>query len=710
MRKSLGRLTFALGVAVAITGPLASVALATPVTPPTPRTGKLVQAGPITENGFPAWYRDSNGIRLEGCYTLEDPLCPALADEVPDPDAPISFPENFPGEHFYQLAGAELTLTNGVDATIGMDLEAAFAAEEAIEGDQMVFGRVRIRFDAVGGERYRITHPYGIDDIVADARRGVNMTEDIGAVPGDFAAAMSSRIGPFLRWDPAVAPTAPAGYVGDPGVDHRVVGSPYGTNFVRIEQLDPVTGAVLSEVGFTNLFSIQGRLARNSGVDLDQASYAMAPDGTGTLDVFASSEPGQSVEIVGDPALGYRSTRLRGNGSGRYYGRFPITGAVSPTTKVELINSSDNPVPHKTRNISDVVWVDEVRYNADAGTLLVRASSSDRRNNPALTVTGFGPVSATAFTGVLAPPPTITVTSAMGGTTTVPLIGSGGTFQPAAPVAAATAAATPIVGQTVQLDGTGSTGVIDSFAWTQTAGPAVTLTGATTANATFVPATAGTYRFNLVVSGPGGTSAPSTVTVTVVAPAGSQANAGPDQTVVRGRTVNLDGSQSTRVETYSWRQVSGPAVTLVNPTSARPSFLYPNHALPATPGPNPAFVYDNAPIVLELTARNPAGTATDQVVINPQAETLGGLAVRYRTNSGEWRISGTSSLIAGQRVEAVLGTGLTGRVIGTPATVDAAGAFSIRLNAAAPGAGNTTISLISSTGGRALGTPINVTN
>ena len=70
---------------VAIAGPLAGVALAVPVTPATPRTGKLVQVGPIAEHGFPAWYRDSNDVRLEACYTLDDPLCPTLPDEVPEP-------------------------------------------------------------------------------------------------------------------------------------------------------------------------------------------------------------------------------------------------------------------------------------------------------------------------------------------------------------------------------------------------------------------------------------------------------------------------------------------------------------------------------------------------------------------------------------------------------------------------------------------------
>jgi hypothetical protein len=706
MKKKLGRLAVTAGVTVAVIAPLATTAAAVVVNPGT-RQGSLTQAGPLAEHGFPAWYRDSNGLRLEACTTLEDPLCSTLPDEVPNPDAPVSYPDNFPGEFFYQLAGAEMTLSNGVDFGIGMDLEGAWAAEEVKEGDQMVFGRVRIRFDANEGDRFRITHPYGIDDLTADDR-GINMTEDIGTTPGAFGQAITSRIGPFLKWDPAVAPAAPAGYTGDPGVEHRVVGSPYSTNFVRVEQLNPATGAVIAQLGFTDLFSVQGRYATNSGVDIDQATYTVGADGNGVVEVYASSEPGQSIEVSANEVLGFRTTKLRGS-NGRYYGRFPVTGPVPPGVTVEVVNSGDRPVAKKTRKVVDVVRVSEARYDSDTGTLTVAASSSDADSTPpALSVTGFGPING-PFTGISAPPAAITVTSTGGGSTTVPLTGSGQVFLPDVPVASAVATAGAVAGQRVALDGSGSTGSIDTYAWSQVSGPNVPITDATLAKASFVPATPGTYSFRLAVSGPGGAGLPATVTVVIGGTAPAGANAGADQTVIRGRTVTLDGSASTGAETYSWRQVSGPAVTLVGATSAKPTFTYPALTLPAAPGPNDGYVYNNDPVVLELTVTNPAGNGTARVTIRPQAETLGGLTVRYRTGNNEWRISGTSSLLAGQRVTAVLGGSLTGRVIGTPVTVDAAGGFSIRVTGPNPGAVRT-ISFVTSTGAQVLGTPVNVTN
>ena len=57
------------------------------------------------------------------------------------------------------------------------------------------------------------------------------------------------------------------------------------------------------------------------------------------------------------------------------------------------------------------------------------------------------------------------------------------------------------------------------------------------------------------------------------------ANAGSNQTVSEGTTVNLTGAASTDPDadplTYQWVRTSGPAITLLNSNTATPSFTAP---------------------------------------------------------------------------------------------------------------------------------------
>ena len=267
----------ATAVLLAATGAGASLA-ATQVTQT--NTNKLTAVGPVnTEYGFPSWYEDSNKTRVELCLDAENPLCGFLPGDIPDETAPISFPGNFPEEAFYMLAGSELALPGGGRAVLVLGLEAAFA-NTVTEGDQVVFGRQRIVVKgAPANTTLTFRHPYGTITIDTDGSGDGKLVEDISPAAGNFTTALKSNIGPFLKWDPAAAPAAPAGYLGDPGQDHTVTGSPTGYNKFSVNG-----GGLALE---TDQFTVQGKISTNQGVNTDSAVL----NGS-MIDVFASSGNG----------------------------------------------------------------------------------------------------------------------------------------------------------------------------------------------------------------------------------------------------------------------------------------------------------------------------------------------------------------------------------------------------------------------------------
>lgn len=158
-----------------------------------------------------------------------------------------------------------------------------------------------------------------------------------------------------------------------------------------------------------------------------------------------------------------------------------------------------------------------------------------------------------------------------------------------------------------------SDGTIAGYSWKQTAGIPVTLSDSTVSRPTFTApdvTALSVFIFELTVTdNQGAESAPSSVTITVlnvnklpVADPGLRVN------VRTGDFVLLDGSNSIdpdgSIDSFSWVQTEGTAVTLTNPNSAQASFTAPD--VPAQG--------DELTFVLTVTDNNQA-SASNQVII-----------------------------------------------------------------------------------------------
>ena len=203
----------------------------------------------------------------------------------------------------------------------------------------------------------------------------------------------------------------------------------------------------------------------------------------------------------------------------------------------------------------------------------------------------------------------------------------------AAPTAQASAAAQAYEGTTVQLDGSASAdsdGSIASYSWQQidSSGYSVTLSNTAIAQPTFTaPAVAADTNliFQLTVTDNDGAQGSATVTITILYNNPPTANAGANQSVNEGATVQLDASASSDLEdaasslTYSWLQVdsSGYTITLSDTTAATPSFTAPNPAA-------------NTNLIFQLTVTDSLGKSSDANVTitviynNPPSANAGG--------------------------------------------------------------------------------------
>ncbi|MFJ4345165.1 hypothetical protein [Pseudomonas sp. NPDC089401] len=428
-----------------IPNPLAVAILAGMLQLPAQAALNAVDPGPYSlANGhFAGWYQDSHGRALDLCLTKAvssrvagAPGAPAyMCTLLPTPGVfddtqPIAFPSNFPDEAFWFTADAAIVdAARGIDLSYGTAIEAAFAAEEPAEGDQVSFARVRIRVDVPTAGTYVVTHPYGVEvfDVPAGGRRAINMTRDIGiAGAGDFSGALKGDVGPFLRSINGPYTEGNERFIGDPNLDERVTGSPFNTNFVRIEgpngldlrtELFSISGK-LSDVALpTPLMPLRTTYSRhneNGNLRAQQDVFLMAPPPPATVKL-TSQTPNLSL--------------TEANGTGTWYAQ----SALNPTLPAILTLQADNSVAIPTSSLTtanlpltDLVTITRAEFSLASGQLTLVASSSDETSPPALTartgngtlignLSGNGAVKTLTTSLSPIPPAKVQVTSANGG-------------------------------------------------------------------------------------------------------------------------------------------------------------------------------------------------------------------------------------------------------------------------------------------------------
>ncbi|WP_085689006.1 MULTISPECIES: Ig-like domain-containing protein [unclassified Pseudomonas] len=429
----------ALGLTISLTGSAFAQLAAVDPGPYTFATGK-----------FPMWYQDNNQLSMELCQSraassrvpVSTPpayMCTLLPEPgIFDDSLPMVFPDNWPPEAFWFLA--ETAIPNngagfGVDAYVA-GIEAAFASENPVDGDQQSFARIRIRVNVPVAGTYTITHPYGVEtvNVTTPGRRAINITKDVGiGAPGNFSGALNGAIGPFLRSinGPYTEVNPDTGgietFVGDPNLTEAVTGSPFDTNFLRIDGPSGV-GSIQ-----TNLFTVAGKVLDNrqqTQVAIDRATYRRTSAGV-RAEVFAKADSSstlcfrETVALLPGPPPTPCQTSLLGDNNGLFFGQRLGTGTLPSVVVVTATNPAGTTRPTAvSAKLTDVVKIQTARYSWANHSLLIEATSTDEVAVPDMVAQGYGRLSKSGtlqritVADLTQPPATVTVKSAAGGSDT----------------------------------------------------------------------------------------------------------------------------------------------------------------------------------------------------------------------------------------------------------------------------------------------------
>ncbi|MBM3104359.1 cadherin-like domain-containing protein [Pseudomonas sp. V1] len=416
---------------------------------------KAVDPGPYTlaTGRYPMWYQDNNDLSMELCQSRATSsrvgvsvppayMCTLLPEPgIYDDALPLVFPDNWPPEMFWYLAETSIPAVgnSGYELDVYVaGIEAAFASENPIDGDQQSFARIRLRVSVPQAGTYVITHPYGVEtvNVTTPGRRAINITRDVGiGAPGVFSGVLKGAIGPFLRGvggpyteinpDTSASET----FIGDPNITEQVTGSPFNTNYIEIKG---PAGTIR-----TDLFTVSGKVldARSQvAAELERATYRRTADGT-RVEVFAKAPNTatlcfrESLALVPGTPPSPCQFDLLTDKSGLFFANHYSNSAPPPVIVVTATDPTGVKRPTAlSRKLTDVVKVTSARYDWANKRLRIEASSSDEIRVPDLVAQGYGRMSGSGVLKTLTvndlsqPPATVTIKSAAGGSDTEPVV------------------------------------------------------------------------------------------------------------------------------------------------------------------------------------------------------------------------------------------------------------------------------------------------
>jgi hypothetical protein len=676
----------------------------------TPAHAVLLDHGPLDPViTFPTWYRDLNGVALQQCRSSTSspnaaaglaPMCFPLAA------TPGAFAGNLGGELFYHDVSTALTgPAFSLRYVTALEMAYLSATGDPARGQEVVFARIRVVMAPSVPGTYKVTHPYGVEVFpdVGTGPRAVFFTEDIVPVPGNFDAALGGRVGPFLQWDQllpgeSLTVTNAAGateqFVGDPNYDHTFTGSPFGTNFLRV---DGPPGSNLDGAGndfmLTPLAAVLGQLYTApipAPLAIKRASYTRDPAaGITGVDVWAQALPTAKLILT---ATDLPSVQMKSDGLGNFMAHIEIPATAPLASFVRVTNMSDNPATTKTATIADNVEITKATYDTLTKTLTVNATSSDKlAPGPALSVAGLfgGVMTAGAYSAVIPsgiPPMDVTVVSSAAGSHSDDVLVLPG-LTDASPFSPVAVADTFTVSENAV--GTLALTANDAVVPPASVGSVLVITppASGTVAATATPGTVtykpnlnffGTDTFEYVVQDSlGNVSNATTVTLSVVftpfAPTAKGDNWA--QTRNTARTVNVLANDTAALGTT----LDPASIVIVSPPASGTAVPNGLGGITYTPGLNFA-----GSVTFTYTVKNNFGQvsapATVFVFVSTTAETLTPRRVDYIVSKKAWTIIGNTSVFGPQLTPSVTcwvgRTAGAGAVLGT-APIDSTGSFTL---------------------------------